>query len=114
MERVARCLPVLASSGHYDVGFEIQVLKARLLGRKELVKKWSAAGEPLTDELLWRWLRSKHSLEQAEAGLLDHASWRINVGQISEVAFSRRMDCKEPQFWHLKGKMLWPETNPAD
>ena len=39
----------------------------------------------MTDELLWRWLRSKGSVQEAEARLLAHAEWRISLGQITEV-----------------------------
>ena len=43
------------------------------------------AGEAVTDVLLLRWLKSKGNLIEAEAQLLDHAEWRIGLGQITEV-----------------------------
>lgn len=49
----------------------------------------------MTDELLWRWLRSKRSVDEAEACLLEHAQWRIGLAQITEVMnFSGSMQCR--------------------
>ena len=39
----------------------------------------------MTDELLWRWLKSKGSVEETESCLVLHAEWRLALGRICEV-----------------------------
>ena len=68
--------------------FGMQRLRQRLTGHPEVLKAWQDSGEIVTDELLWRWLRSKDSLEEAETCLLAHAEWRISLGRITEVVHS--------------------------
>jgi hypothetical protein len=39
----------------------------------------------VTDELLWRWIKAKGGVVEAEQALVTHAQWRIELGRISKV-----------------------------
>ena len=59
-----------------------------------LLAEWREAGEPVTDELLWRWIKAKGGLGAAESALLTHAQWRVSLGRIERVS-------RTPSFWTL-------------
>jgi hypothetical protein len=60
-------------------------LRRKLRGHAALVVKWEEAGETVTDELLWRWIKAKGGVVEAEQALVTHAQWRIELGRISKV-----------------------------
>lgn len=62
-----------------------QELRGRLLGQQSLLTEWEAAGERVSDQLLWRWVRAKGSVRAAESCISQHALWRIQLGTIAEV-----------------------------
>lgn len=62
-----------------------QELRKRLGCQQSLLTEWEAAGERVSDQLLWRWVRAKGSLLAAESCISQHALWRIQLGTITEV-----------------------------
>ena len=65
----------------------MQDLRGRLQrSHAALLAEWREAGEPVTDELLWRWIKAKGGVQAAEGPLLTHAQWRVNLGRIETVS----------------------------
>lgn len=64
---------------------DVQELRRKLRGHAALVVKWEEAGETVTDELLWRWIKAKGGVVEAEQALVTHAQWRIELGRISKA-----------------------------
>ena len=65
----------------------VQDLRGRLQrSHAALLTEWRGAGEPVTDELLWRWIKAKRGVEAAESALLTHAQWRVSLGRIETVS----------------------------
>ena len=71
----------------------LQELRQKLQQHPSLIAEWEAAGEKVTDELLWRWVKAKGSVADAEACLIEHAQWRIALGPITEVPHQATAAC---------------------
>lgn len=62
---------------------DVKALRGRLQrSHAALLAEWRAAGEAVTDELLWRWIKAKGGVVAAEQALLTHAQWRMDLGRI--------------------------------